>query len=83
MSRYIDAEDAKARFCGWKHERSICEEIDAVETVDAVPVVRCKDCKFAHLTYDKEVKYCGQWGTDEALYLDGDFFCAFGEKVTK
>ena len=45
-----------------------------------IPLVRCKDCKYAHLTYDGQAKYCDQWETDEALYLDGDFYCAFGEK---
>ena len=45
-----------------------------------VEIVRCKDCKYSHLTYDKEAKYCDQWETGEALYLDGDFYCAFGEK---
>ena len=56
-------------------------------TVDAEPVVRCKDCKYAHMTYDGEVKYCdrismpddeGDYGY--ALYLPGDWFCADGER---
>ena len=57
--------------------------IDDQPTVDAVPVVRCKDCIFAHLTYDGECKYCDAWSGGEPLYLDGDFYCSFGEKVTE
>lgn len=54
-------------------------------TVDAVEVVRCKDCKHASLTYDGECKYCQRWkekydGESVSLYLDGDFYCAFGER---
>lgn len=55
--------------------------IDDAPTIDAVPVVRCKDCKHAHMTYGGECKYCDMWEEDgEALYLDGDFFCAYGER---
>jgi len=50
---------------------------------DVVPVIRCRDCRHSMMTYDGECKYCSQWiqeGIDEALYLDGDFYCAFAEK---
>lgn len=48
---------------------------------ELVEVVRCKDCKHAHMTYGGECKYCDMWEEDgEALYLDGDFFCAYGER---
>lgn len=50
-------------------------------TIDAVEVVRCKECKHSHMTYDGRCKYCGKWeGDGEALYLEGDFYCAFGER---
>ena len=59
--------------------RKIMEEAPAV---DAVPVVRCKDCKYAHMTYDGECKYCDFWQEDggDALYLDKGFYCAAGER---
>lgn len=52
---------------------------------DVVEVVRCKDCKHASLTYDGECKYCQRWkekydGESVSLYLDGDFYCAWGER---
>ena len=77
MSRYIDVGDAKARFKGWKHERSICEEIDAVESVDAVPVVRCNDC--IHSRPD-------EYGLECMVHYrptKEDDFCSYGEKVTE
>ena len=50
-------------------------------------LVRCKDCKHAVLTTNGEVKYCKCWQGDEdgsyggdPLYLDGDFYCAAGER---
>lgn len=62
-------------------ERMIFHRINDAPTVDAVEVVRCKDCKHAHMTYGGECKYCDMWEEDgEALYLDGDFFCAYGER---
>ena len=27
-------------------------------------IIRCKDCKFAHKTYDGNIKHCDKW-TDE------------------
>ena len=71
--------------CGW-----LCDMLNArvatMRHADVVPVVRCKDCKYAHMTYGGECKYCdkvkemtdGEYG--EALYLPGDWFCAYGER---
>lgn len=62
----------------------LVRDIENALTVDAVPVVRCKDCKYAHMTYDGECKSCDQWTDDDGfritLYLDGNFYCAFGER---
>lgn len=40
-------------------------------------IIKCKNCKYAHMTYSGECKYCDMW--DESLYVPGDFFCAFAE----
>lgn len=56
------------------------EWLDTLPTVDAVEVVRCKDCKYAHMTYGGECKYCDVWEAEGEMYLDGDFYCAFGER---
>ena len=48
-----------------------------------IETVRCKDCRFAHLTYDGMCKQCEKATDDEdnmlTLYLPGDFFCGYGE----
>ena len=53
-----------------------------VPTVDAEMVVRCRDCKYAHMTCSGECKYCDFWQEEggDSLYLDGDFYCAAGER---
>lgn len=56
-------------------------ELEQIESADAVEVVRCKDCRYGHMTYRGECKYCDMWETDgEALYLDGRFYCGFGKR---
>lgn len=63
---------------------SVMEYVEYLPSADAVEVVRCKDCKYTHMTYGGECKYCDMWKEDgEALYLDGDFFCAYGERKNK
>lgn len=68
------------RNCELLDDEQVEELIDNAPTIDAVPVVRCKECKFAHMTYGGECKYCDVWESEDSLYLDGDFFCAFGER---
>ena len=48
----------------------------ATPTIDAVPVVRCKDCKHG------EPGACG-YGVDcDGVWHDADWFCADGERRT-
>ena len=85
---YIKREDAIRSIADhdeFKGERWIKEAwadylLEDAKPADVAPVVRCKDCKFAHMTYGGECKYCDAWESEESLYLDGDFFCAFGER---
>lgn len=48
MTRLIDAEELKKVFMDedWETDRTVCGLIDRQKTVEAVPVVRCKDCKY-------------------------------------
>lgn len=53
--------------------------IDAVKeapTIDAVEVVRCKDCK--HTEPISGVRWCNAWGRVNGMGDDG--FCNYGEK---
>ena len=48
-------------------------------TVDAVPVVRCRDCKHWH----KDTVFCGYMSYDEAserVNWYADDFCSYGER---
>lgn len=61
----------------------IGDVLDALEdypAADLVEVVRCKDCIHANMTFDGTCKYCAVWPQDEAVYLDGDYYCADGER---
>jgi hypothetical protein len=48
-------------------------------------IVRCKDCKYAHMTYDGECKYCDMFTDDDGRYVEcyypGDWYCADGERL--
>ena len=44
-------------------------------TVDAVPVVRCRECKHHH---DCETHFCDALGMD--CPDDSEFFCSYGER---
>ena len=57
---------------------------DGEELFEVQKLVRCKDCKKAHMTYDGDCKYCDEWKDDDdnciTVYHDGDFFCGYGER---
>ena len=80
MPRLIDAEHLKKRATDlfgdcWDNYAQTTEDfleyIDNEPTVDAEPVVRCKDCKYAN-----EYAMCGQ----VAWYNKEDDFCSRGER---
>lgn len=48
--------------------------IDEMPTIDAVQVVRCKDCKY----YDGEYSYPMCWRWEETI--EPEDYCSFGEK---
>lgn len=60
--------DAPCRACSTDDMK---DDIDSAPTIDAVPVVRCKDCRERDNTY-----WCPQF----VAYVDEDFYCAYGER---
>lgn len=77
---YPIADAFNSRDYGMFWTGGIEKAIDEMPSIDAVPVVRCKDCKYAYITNDGECKYCDIWFPVEAKYLDGDYYCASAER---
>ena len=62
--------------CGFSREK-IRELLRDIPTVDAIPVVRCRECD--HKTHDENGKpYCLQ--LEMYLNKELDFFCKYGER---
>lgn len=80
MSRLIDADKLEKQEY-WGNERCFdyvdAEDIDNAPTVDAVEVVRCKDCK--HSWEDLGGLTCSHGVCVDCVVL-GDFYCANGER---
>ena len=63
-----------ARSCQYDRDFSrmdFCEWLDDAPTIDAVPVVRCGECIYANT-----VGFC----TKNELFIDDDWYCAYGER---
>ena len=77
--RLIDAEntnliDAIGRNA-FKDRQDIIDLINNQPTVDAVPVVRCKDCKY----HDEGENYIYCLALKMKCPNDSEFFCKYGE----
>lgn len=62
-----------------KEHRTISNLIIDILTTEKDKVC-CRECKYAHLTYAGECKYCDLEDGDDPLYYDGDYSCGFGKK---
>ena len=57
--------------------------IGIAPTVDAVEVVRCKDCGFYEAHRNCQYGYCWHWdyeAGESPNEVDGDDFCSYGER---
>lgn len=81
MARLIDA-DKLPKYTGYALSASeVAIAVENAPTVDAVPVVRCKDCKHARLGCDE--KYGEYWEctyTNLDQHFDADHYCFYGER---
>lgn len=85
MARLIDADALPIHkaYCvdeaGWGANFYVADksDIDNAPTIDAVPVVRCKDCKFMTLA-DGGMRFCIVWHGMTGMGDDG--FCSYGER---
>ena len=86
MTRLIDADAAKLTANDYAMFRcqlgglvDVVEFLNDMPTVDAVPVVRCKDCKYGEVDdADLPTQYlCNYHGAD---WNDENHFCSYGER---
>ena len=56
----------------------VVESLNDMPTVDAVPVVRCKDCKYRFKNNGHSRDGCPI--IDANIWMDGDDFCSYGER---
>lgn len=76
--KLIDAEKLKKHYAWWDDDerRTLFDQIvDAQPTVDAVPVIRCKDCKYGE-RWAPDKCYCNGFLN---AWVDEDDFCAWAE----
>ena len=52
---------------------NVLDVINSIPTVDAVPVVRCRECK-----YRKDHLYCRKW--EQPRIMCNTDFCSYGER---
>lgn len=67
--------------------REICEMLNDAPTVDAEPVVRCKDCKWYEESIYPELRptrFCYRLKNNKGVHIgynwDGNDFCSYGER---
>jgi len=57
---------------------------DQIDKAPSIDIVRCGECRYAHMTYDGQCKYCDQITDDDGnvieVYYDGSHFCSYGER---
>ena len=65
--------------CGYNDGIDIAwNKIDQAPTIDAVPVVRCEDCKYYEIHKPKVLENCERKGY--IIPMKPDDFCSYGER---
>ena len=85
--RLIDADKLKKHYSWWEDERQklFDEIIDRQQTVDAVPVVRCRDCMWYGIEELKsdgtpDMRYKPTFCFLHRTGIDADGYCSFGKE---
>ena len=63
---------------GFKTRKDIEEWLNSAPIIDAVPVVRCKDCKHYEIHKPKVLENCERKGY--IIPMKPDDFCSYGER---
>lgn len=75
--RIIDADLLKKHYAWWEDDRQKLFDsiVDSQPTVDAVPVIRCKDCRFRN-----QFGFCHRWLWVSAPKMEDDEYCSGAER---
>ena len=60
--------------------RNKTQMLAMLEQTPTIEIIMCKDCKYSHMTFDGECKYCDIWFPIEKTYMDGNYFCGMAER---
>lgn len=83
--RLIDADEAYKVLTDYYHHKTdtqhkaLKEALLKVPTIDAKPVVRCKDCRWGH-RYDEDLIECPLDLNNPPEYHDEDWYCPNGTR---
>lgn len=88
--RLIDADElehelvTKTRYMTKDHVLDVAYRVNKAPTIDAVPVVRCGECKYRTEYFDSGKYVCTRTQCiicGHANYVNEDDFCSYGERV--
>ena len=80
--RLVDADNARECFGGDGVTGAVMQRMfDSLPTIDAVPVVRCRECQHCKETvdYNGPGLFCSIWGR-EWQRVQPDDFCSYGQR---
>lgn len=78
MQKCLDEEPDKKGSVAYFAFESIIECLKQVPTVDAVEVVRCKDCRHYSCGFCMHSQW---WNEDDATTVESNDFCSYGERI--
>lgn len=79
LNRYTEREmEGNLVFAACEIKQDFADMISDATTVDAVEVVRCKDCKYRFKNNGHSRDGCPI--IDANIWMDGDDFCSHGER---
>ena len=79
--RLIDADAFLERMSHTDRFFGVVYDINDSPTVDAVPVVRCKDCKYRTKdTRWTRAGFCGRRGAGDCFAAPPEGYCSYGER---
>ena len=78
--RLIDA-DALPKYTGYALSADkVAMAVENAPTIDAVPVVRCKDCVYRVIVRNPLMGMMDCYGCKVMCYNEDDWYCSFGER---